>query len=95
MTKFKFLVPVAAAAAALSGEATANIVEPAAAPGLQNLTPAENNTSPQAKESFYVKNGELHKLMMQPSESGQVFAWHSSHSSHSSHNSHQSHRSGN
>lgn len=92
MKKFKFLVPVAAAAAALSGEATANAVPLPATPNLQNSSSIQHNKiNTQTKESFYVKGDELHSLMMQPSESGQIFAWHSSHSSHSSH---QSHRSG-
>lgn len=92
MKKFTFLVPVAAAAAALSGEATANLVQPPAKPDLQNpASVLHSDMSPQTKESFYVKGDELHALMMRPSESGLVFAWHRSHASHSSH---QSHRSG-
>jgi hypothetical protein len=89
--KFGFLVPVAAAAAALSGEAAANVADSPSIPTAQNSVPAVRSTDPKMTESFYVKGDELHSLMMRPSESGQVFAWHTSHSSHSSH---QSHRSG-
>jgi hypothetical protein len=96
MKKFAFLVPVAAAAAALSGEASAN-VPPQTSPETKSMDSIESvGTSAAQKntEISYAKGDELHSLMMRRTETGQVFAQHMSHSSHSSHGSHQSHRSG-
>jgi len=93
MKAFKFLIPVAAAAAALSGQ-----VQATPHSTLEN-TSEKTYFMPTASvgsaiESFYVKDGERHSLMMKTSAMGQMLAYHGSHSSHSSHSSHYSHRSG-
>lgn len=93
MKKFSFLIPVAMAAAALSGEVAAKAVDTTAPTGSDKATNIANTQVPGAKESFYVKDGELHSLMMKPTASGQVLAWHTSHASHASHSSHSSHYS--
>ena len=90
MKKFGFLVPVMTAAVAL-----ANPVEAKVAPALEDVTntaqaPVEKIG---VKESFYIKDGERHSLMMKLSESGLMLAYHSSHASHGSHGSHGSHSS--
>lgn len=93
MKTFKFLIPVAAAAAALSGQAhaTAHITQENA---LEKTSFMPATSVGDAIENFYVKDGERHSLMMKTSASGQMLAYHGSHSSHSSHSSHYSHRSG-
>lgn len=95
MKKHNFLVPVAAAAAALSGAVDAKPVESIDVTAPSSIaTIASKIHLSGIVESFYENNGELHSLMMKPSLSGDVFAYHGSHSSHSSHSSHYSHRSG-
>ena len=95
MKKHNFLVPVAAAAAALSGIVDAKPVESVGLTAPSSIaTIASKVHLSGIVETFYEKNGELHSLMMKPSLSGDVFAYHRSHSSHSSHSSHYSHRSG-
>jgi len=94
--KYSFLVPVAMAVAALSGEAAAKLQ---AAPSLALETPTTTTQDGAHNalgfvESFYVEQGERHSLMMKPTGTGQVFAYHQSHASHASHASHYSHRSG-
>lgn len=95
MKKFSFLIPVATAVAALTGQAQAKAPESVAAVDTSNTasTTAVERVASAATETLYVKNGELHSLMMKPSASGQMLAWHQSHQSHSSHSSHQSHYS--
>lgn len=90
MKKFGFLVPVMTAAAALSSPVGAKVV----------LAVEDGANTAQApvqqvglNESFYVKDGERHSLMMKLSESGQMLAYHGSHASHGSHGSHGSHSS--
>jgi len=95
MKKFAFLVPVAAAAAALSTEASANVPpQPTSEAKSLESQGAANSLAEQVSEISYTKGDELHSLMMRRTEAGQVFAQHMSHSSHGSHGSHQSHRSG-
>jgi len=92
MKKFSFLIPVAMAAAALSGEVAAKPID-APSVDLGNATTVGEGEASGVVESLYVKDGELHSLMMKPTASGEVLAWHSSHSSHASHSSHSSHYS--
>ena len=93
MKAFKFLIPVAAAAAALSGQvqATAHNTQENASEKTSFVPTASLGD---AIANFYVKDGERHSLMMKTSVSGQMLAYHGSHSSHSSHSSHYSHQSG-
>jgi hypothetical protein len=92
--KFAFLVPVATAAAALGGTASASVPPQIPTSKLQDSVATVDGARSSINELTYVKGDELHSLMMRRSEAGQVFAQHMSHSSHSSHSSHQSHRSG-
>lgn len=94
MKKAKFLIPVSAAVAAISGNAQAcnTIVDAEAQPSSVFDAAATNLLTPQ--KQVYLKGNELHALMMMPSASGEILAWHSSHASHESHSSHYSHRSG-
>lgn len=90
MKKFGFLVPVVTAAAALSNPVEAKVVSAVEDVANAAQTPVEKIG---VTESFYVKDGERHSLMMKLSESGQMLAYHSSHASHGSHGSHGSHSS--
>lgn len=92
MKKFSFLIPVTTAVAALTGQAEAKIVDTTpTANEVRSATAQSVQTG--ITEKLYVKDGELHSLMMKPSVSGQMLAWHSSHASHASHESHSSHYS--
>lgn len=96
MKKYSFLIPVAMAAAALSGQASAKAHETTTI-GTETVAKANTALAEGVTESFYVKDDELHSLMMKTAASGDVLAWHNSHmshSSHASHSSHYSHRSG-
>lgn len=108
MKKVSFLVPVAMAAAALTGEASAKL-EATPSPTLAKLKATSSLTSDKPTtvsadgvsaatlgftQSFYAQQGELHSLMVKPTGTGQMFAYHHSHASHASHASHYSHRSG-
>lgn len=97
MKKVPFLVPVALAAAALTGEASANNNIEAVSTVTSEKPTAISVDGARASlgftQSFYTQNGELHSLMVKPTGTGQMFAYHQSHASHSSHASHYSHRS--
>ena len=93
MRKFSFLIPVAMAAAALSGEVAAKPIDTTPSVDSGNTAMTGEPEASGVVESLYVKDGELHSLMMKPTASGEVLAWHSSHSSHASHSSHSSHYS--
>lgn len=93
MKKFTFLIPVAAAAAALSGQVHAKVeAHPSTTEATKAIT-IDSAAMSGVTESFYVKDGERHSLMMKPSASGQMLAYHNSHASHASHASHSSHYS--
>ncbi|WP_167682837.1 His-Xaa-Ser repeat protein HxsA2 [Rhodocyclus gracilis] len=96
MKKFSFLIPVAMAAAAMSGETSA-MQKAAPTPSPEKPTTASREGSSDAlgfTQSFYTQQDELHSLMVKPTGTGQMFAYHHSHASHASHASHYSHRSG-
>ncbi len=93
MKKFSFLIPVATAAAALSHQAQAKIDETPSAKLTDTRKAVSGNEGVGTSgliEQFYVKDGELHSLIMKAAESGVMLAGHSSHSSHGSHSSHRS-----
>lgn len=94
MKKFGFLIPVAAAVAALSPSAQAKTSPQAPTTDASNLAQSAAVSPLAGMIQTYEKNGELHELMMQPSDAGVMLSYHRSHSSHSSHRSHYSHRSG-
>ncbi|MET3432455.1 hypothetical protein ABIC71_001952 [Herbaspirillum seropedicae] len=90
MKKFGFLIPVMTAAAALSSPVEAKVTSAVEDVANTAQAPVEQLG---ANESFYIKDGERHSLMMKLSESGQMLAYHGSHASHGSHGSHGSHSS--
>lgn len=96
MKKFSFLIPVAVAAAALTDDASAKLEATPSVPQ-ETLTKASSEIASANlgfTQSFYVDQNELHSLMVKPTGTGQMFAYHQSHASHASHASHYSHRSG-
>ncbi|PLK48310.1 His-Xaa-Ser repeat protein HxsA2 [Uliginosibacterium sp. TH139] len=95
MKKFSFFVPVTMAAAALTGEAAAKLESAPSAASEKPTTATQEGASRTLgfTQSFYAQQGELHSLMVKPTGTGQMFAYHHSHASHASHASHYSHRS--
>jgi hypothetical protein len=94
MKKFSFLIPVALAAASLSGEVAAKAADTATTADAYKAAPATAASLPAGvSKSLYTKDGDLHSLMMRPTTVGTLLAWHGSHASHASHRSHYSHRS--
>jgi len=94
--KAKFLVPVASAIAALSGESALANVEPQpkdAAKAVDTSGIAAKN-DPITQNIAYQLGDESHSMLMRKSAAGVVYAQHQSHASHGSHGSHGSHRSG-
>jgi hypothetical protein len=91
MTKAAFLIPMAAATAALvGGPAVANTP-----PQLHAAASAKTPIAAQPGDTLlgYVRGDEQHQMLMKRDDSGTVMAYHQSHSSHYSHSSHASHRS--
>lgn len=99
MAKRSFLVPVAAAIAALAGNSEAAADLTPANSVNQNGTEAKiTNTvvqpNPQKEgEPLLSTGGDIFKYVLKRAESGAIFAQHESHASHASHASHRSHYS--
>lgn len=98
----KFLVPVAAALAALVSNTSQAVTDPSVAattppaPARSTLA-AQQSHDPIVQTLHYQMGTEEHILLMRQPASGVMYAQHQSHwshSSHSSHSSHMSHRSG-
>ena len=90
--RFKgFLVPVATAAAALTGSAAEASIEKTTPPSDQ-VEPQQKNVVPAGGITFTLGD-ELHSLILAPNEQGVMLAAHGSHQSHASHQSHRSHYS--
>ena len=92
MKSRKFLVPVAAAIAALGATEGHAMSSPSAIVSQQPAV--AENTDPVVQRLTYQVGEESHSLLMRKPASGAVYAYHESHSSHASHGSHRSHRSG-
>ena len=90
MSKYGFLVPVAAAAAALSGsEAPAKVLAPVSENAAQSVERSDSHKL----EMRFQTSGPMGNFVLTRAQSGELLAQHESHSSHSSHYSHQSHES--
>jgi hypothetical protein len=91
----KFLIPVAAAVAALS---SGNPAEATQSSEAKVDTAKQQPTGPalgtDAQQMLYPQGDALHSLLLTRTEQGTVLAQHDSHFSHSSHSSHSSHYSG-
>jgi hypothetical protein len=96
----KFLIPVAAAAAALAGNSQASVPsKPAPAlnatesSGLEQSVSASHENQATGRISL-TSLGNQYFFATTKAPDGQVLAWHESHASHASHGSHRSHYSG-
>ncbi len=93
----KFLIPVAAATAALMANAEASLAPQSSESGLSASSVISNQLTDKTgldgtilQKMIYQSGDEEHALFMKRGESGMVFAEHYSHSSHASHASHRS-----
>ena len=100
MSSKKFLLPLAAAFAALA--ASANASTPGTAPTgttealnerASNSTGVKLPARGESRELQFEAGGDLYEFTLKRSESGEVYAAHRSHISHRSHSSHRSHYS--
>ncbi len=90
MSKYGFLIPVAAAAAALSGvEASAKVPAPVS----ENVSQTVEASNSNKLEMRFQTTGPMGNFVLTRADSGQLMAQHESHSSHTSHASHTSHSS--
>jgi len=96
MKKYAFLVPVSVAAAALSGNAAANLPSAESSANAQPPSVSKANKSSARMESFVLTRAPGGYLIAQHEshESHQSHDSHASHESHASHASHESHTSG-
>ena len=82
MSKYGFLVPVAAAAAALSGsEAPAKVLAPVSENAAQSVERSDSHKL----EMRFQTSGPMGNFVLTRAQSGELLAQHESHSSHSSH----------
>ena len=86
------MIPVGVAVAALSPIASNAMLstQPVEARGDDKQATPQSGITTQVMQ--YLKGDERHELLMKKSESGILFAQHSSHASHGSHGSHRSSR---
>lgn len=101
MAKRAFLVPLAVAIAALTGNSQAAVERSQPTSNTSDATAATSidlasRINPQAEGDLLMPiGGDIFQFVLRRAESGEMVAYHSSHQSHRSHSSHRSHYSSN